>query len=159
MKHPLPSRLAGSFLVLLVAGYAFGVEEARENKFRQLGTLLPTANDYRTASGAPGHEYWHQRADYRIAVELDDATQHLRGSEKITYHNNSPDALEYLWLQLDGNIYSPDSHSVRSSLAPDLDESHRAPQRSRPPAQIRYIDRRLRGFAPCAGRRTQRGRE
>src|ERR687883_1210805 len=75
------------------------------DKFRQLEEILPTPNEYRTASGAPGHKYWQQRADYSIDVELDDAAQSLTGRETITYYNNSPDALTYLWLQLDQNIF------------------------------------------------------
>ena len=73
------------------------------NRFEQLGTILPTPNNYRTASGAPGHEYWQQRADYDISAYLDEDKLNLKGSETITYYNNSPDELEYLWIQLDEN--------------------------------------------------------
>jgi hypothetical protein len=76
------------------------------NKFEQLGTILPTANEYRTASGAPGPKYWQQRADYNIKCELDEANLLLKGSETITYYNNSPDVLNYIWLQLDENEHS-----------------------------------------------------
>ena len=71
------------------------------NKFEQLGTILPDANTYRTASGAPGHEYWQQRADYQIQATLDEKKQYLHGEETITYFNNSPDILTYIWLQID----------------------------------------------------------
>ena len=84
------------------------------NKFRQLKTELATPNAYRTGSGAPGHEYWQQQADYDMAVEIDDQTQKLSGTATITYHNNSPDALEYLWLQLDQNVRAPESMSDRA---------------------------------------------
>ncbi len=80
-----------------------------EDKFRQLDELLPTPNAYRTASGAPGHAYWQQQADYKINVRLDDATQSLAATETITYINNSPDTLTYLWLQLDQNRFKRDS--------------------------------------------------
>ncbi len=80
-----------------------------DSKFRQLGTELPTPNVYRTASGAPGHEYWQQKADYVIEVELDDENQKITGSEKVTYYNQSPDPLRYIWLQLDQNVRSIDS--------------------------------------------------
>ena len=70
-------------------------------KFEQLGTMLPTPNAYRTASGAPGIDYWQQRADYKIDVTIDDENQMLYGEEIITYFNNSPDVLRYLWVQLD----------------------------------------------------------
>jgi hypothetical protein len=76
------------------------------NKFEQLGTILPTPNEYRTASGAPGPKYWQQRCDYDIKCELDEKNLKLTGSETITYYNNSPDHLTYLWLQLDENQHS-----------------------------------------------------
>lgn len=76
------------------------------NKFEQLGTILPSPNEQRTASGAPGTKYWQQRVDYDIKCELDEANNKLTGSETITYYNNSPDVLEYLWFQLDENQHS-----------------------------------------------------
>jgi hypothetical protein len=76
------------------------------NRFEQLGTILPTPNEYRTASGAPGNKYWQQRADYNIKCELDEANLKLKGSETVTYYNNSPDVLTYIWLQLDENEHS-----------------------------------------------------
>ncbi|MFT2008260.1 M1 family metallopeptidase [Pontibacter sp. 13R65] len=85
--------------------------QAQDTKFGQLGQELPTPNTYRTASGAPGHQYWQQRADYNIKVELNDQNQSVTGSETITYTNNSPDVLTYLWLQLDQNIFEPNSMS------------------------------------------------
>jgi len=76
------------------------------NKFEALGTILPTPNEYRTASGAPGPKYWQQRCDYDIKATLNEDKQWLTGSETITYFNNSPDELTYLWLQLDENEHS-----------------------------------------------------
>ncbi|MEO5593112.1 MAG: M1 family metallopeptidase [Chitinophagaceae bacterium] len=76
------------------------------NKFEQLGTILPTPNEYRTASGAPGPKYWQQRCDYDIKAELDEPNYKLNGSETVTYFNNSPNELTYLWLQLDENEHS-----------------------------------------------------
>ncbi len=73
------------------------------NRFEQLGTILQDPNTFRSASGAPGSEYWQQRADYNINVELDDVKQRINGSETVTYFNNSPDPLTYIWLQLDEN--------------------------------------------------------
>lgn len=78
-------------------------ESNHGNKFEQLGTILPTPNVYRTASGAPGHEYWQQKADYDIKVKLDEENFSVKANETITYHNNSPDDLDYLWMQLDEN--------------------------------------------------------
>jgi hypothetical protein len=82
-----------------------------QTKFAQLDVELPTPNQYRTAGGAPGSNYYQQKADYKIAITIDDATQRLTGEETITYTNNSPDKLEYLWLQLDQNIYDINSDS------------------------------------------------
>jgi hypothetical protein len=94
------------FITLVVSYSAFS-----QKKFAQLDLELPTPNDYRTASGAPGHGYYQQKADYKMNLTIDDATQKLYGVETITYTNNSPDQLSYLWLQLDQNIYSQDSDS------------------------------------------------
>ncbi len=81
------------------------------NKFEQLGTILPDANTYRTASGAPGHQYWQQKADYEIDVFLNEKELKIEGKQKITYTNNSPDELMYLWLQLDENQHHPNAES------------------------------------------------
>ncbi|MEZ4786531.1 MAG: M1 family metallopeptidase [Flavobacterium haoranii] len=81
-----------------------------ENKFRQLNEeIMASPNMYRSASGAPGPEYYQQKADYKMNLELDDKNAKLYGSETITYHNNAPDKLEYLWLQLDQNMRAPQS--------------------------------------------------
>ncbi len=92
----------------------------RTSAFRQLEELLPTPNSYRTASGAPGHAYWQQQVDYAIDVTLDDQKQQIHGVERITYMNQSPDTLSYLWLQLDANIYRPDADAVLTAPAPAL---------------------------------------
>ncbi len=83
--------------------------QVRVDKFKQLDEEWPTPNNYRNAAGAPAHQYWQQKADYVINVELDDDKQRIMGEETITYTNNSPDALSYLWLQLDQNIFAPNS--------------------------------------------------
>lgn len=87
------------------------------NKFEQLGQMLQDPNTYRSASGAPGPQYWQQRADYDINAELDDARQRINGSETITYFNNSPDPLTYLWIQLDENQHDPlnDNNKINGS--------------------------------------------
>ena len=89
----------------------------QQDKFRQLEEILPTPGTFRTASGAPGHAYWQQKVDYDISIALNDEDQTLSGSEKISYTNNSPDKLKYLWLQLDGNIFRPDSGANRGRTA------------------------------------------
>ena len=94
-------------LALLAPSLLFG----QQNKFAQLGEELPTPNEYRNAAGAPGHNYYQQKADYDIEVILDDKNQKITGEETITYTNNSPDNLEYLWIQLDQNVRALDSDS------------------------------------------------
>jgi len=83
------------------------------NRFEQLGTMISTPNEYRSASGAPGPKYWQQKADYEISATLNDDKQRLDGNETITYTNNSPDPLTYLWLQLDENEHKKDAESAR----------------------------------------------
>jgi len=83
-------------------------------KFAQLETLLPTPSNTRTASGSPGPQYWQQRANYRIKATLDEKNRRLNATAAITYTNNSPDTLSYLWLQLDQNIFKDESLSRRS---------------------------------------------
>ncbi|MCK5704264.1 MAG: M1 family peptidase, partial [Cyclobacteriaceae bacterium] len=110
------------FLVTLVG---YGQDSFEGRKFEQLGTNLPTPNSYRTASGTPGHEYWQQKADYKIDVELNDDDQTISGYEEITYTNNSPDPLSYLWLQLEQNVRNVDSDTystTNSQIKEDLGE-------------------------------------
>jgi hypothetical protein len=102
------------FLIVLVGVYPALVAQDIQNnpgsnhgnKFEQLGSILPTPNEYRTASGAPGPRYWQQRADYDIKCELDEKDLRLKGSESVTYFNNSPNTLTYIWLQLDENQHN-----------------------------------------------------
>lgn len=84
-------------------------QEFSQNKFRKMTTEFATPNQYRTGSGAPGPEYYQNQADYKMDIELDDENQRLTGRETITYHNNSPDELEFLWVQLDQNIRADDA--------------------------------------------------
>ncbi len=102
-----------SLFVVLCTGLAVQAQNIMNNpasnhgnRFEQLGTILPTPNEYRTASGAPGPKYWQQKADYNIKCELDEPNLKLKGSETVTYFNNSPDVLTYIWLQLDENEHS-----------------------------------------------------
>lgn len=110
--------LFGSFLAITVWAQE---ENTNKNKFRQLGQELPTPNVYRNAAGAPGHAYWQQKADYQIDIRLDDENQRIYGEESITYHNNSPDPLDYLWVQLDQNMRSKesDTYKIRSNSMGD----------------------------------------
>jgi hypothetical protein len=85
------------------------------NRFEELDYLLQSPSEYRTASGAPGPKYWQQRADYNIAVELDEPNNKITGTETITYSNNSPDALTYIWMQLDENYHNPEADVNRDN--------------------------------------------
>lgn len=112
-------------LVLLGAVQAFAqqTEQNHAVRFEQLGPMLRTPNVYRTASGAPGHLYWQQKANYVIEVELNDDNRSIKGSETVTYINNSPDQLTYLWIQLDQNNRSKDSDTPKvteSSINPQM---------------------------------------
>ena len=95
-------------------------DDSQGDRFFQIDQWLPTPNDQRTASGAPGPEYWQQRADYQILINLDDANQSLSGVAKIDYHNESPHILSYIWVQLDQNRFAPDARSATASPAPSL---------------------------------------
>jgi hypothetical protein len=103
-------RFCFSLILVLcsVVGYGDDVGSGAR-KFAQMGAELPTANVYRTASGAPGHAYWQQRADYEIDVRLDENKRTITGSEVISYRNNSPDTLRYIWIQLDQNRFADNS--------------------------------------------------
>jgi Peptidase family M1 domain len=87
--------------------------------FRQLDTELPTPNVYRTASGAPGPQYWQQRADHKISVRLDEDKRRISGSQTVTYTNHSPNPLRYIWLQLDQNRFAEGSLDRMSETAMD----------------------------------------
>ena len=101
-------------IVILLSILVFKVSgQENVNKFRQLKDKLATPNVYRTASGAPGHQYYQQQANYEIDVVLDDNRQKITGKEVVTYINNSPDPLEYLWLQLDQNVRAKGSDTKK----------------------------------------------
>ena len=107
--------LLGALCVLSLSVSAQAADAVRqtkgnyEDKFRQLDEVLPTPNTYRNAAGQPGHQYWQQEVDYNISVTLDEAARRLDASQTVTYQNNSPDTLGYLWLQLDQNIFKRNS--------------------------------------------------
>lgn len=104
------TQIVAVIIMVLLTAFAFAQnQQPWKGKFEQLGETLPTPNSYRTGSGAPGPNYWQQRADYEISAEVDDKTQVLTGSEKITYYNNAPEALSFLWLQLDQNVFGPNN--------------------------------------------------
>ena len=109
-------RISIALAVLLLCrfqGIAQHTEQNHAERFEQLGGTLRSPNVYRTASGAPGHMYWQQKADHEIEVELNDENQSIKGWQKVTYHNYSPDPLSYLWIQLDQNERAKDSNTPK----------------------------------------------
>ena len=111
-------------IVLFCSNMAFA-QNTNENKFKQLKEELATPNVFRNAAGAPGPSYYQQQADYKMNIVLDDAKQRIDGKETITYTNNSPDPLSYLWLQLDQNIRIPgsDGQLTNTSTIDDFSSS------------------------------------
>ncbi|SCY71414.1 M1 family metallopeptidase [Flavobacterium caeni] len=109
MRHSLAALVA--FCSLLGHAQQPKNDRERNDKFRQMYDVMATPNMYRTASGAPGPEYYQQQADYKIDIELDDKNTKLYGTEVITYHNNAKEQLDYLWLQLDQNRRARNSQS------------------------------------------------
>ncbi len=103
--------------VLFLPGPVRAQNNTNHSAFRQMHDEFATPNYYRTASGAPGQGYWQQKADYNIRVTLDDRKQKIYGRETITYHNNSPDPLNYLWIQLDQNVREKNSFSRQVSTS------------------------------------------
>jgi hypothetical protein len=121
----MPSKIfrAAFVCALVFASARVGLPQSKttpSDKFRQLEEILPTPNEQRAASGAPGRNYWQQRADYNIKVELDDEHQRITGTETVTYFNQSPDTLAYLWVQLDQNLFAKDADAVLTSTAPSF---------------------------------------
>ena len=132
------SLLVFSLFFVVVASFAQDKQEAKktqqghtdQNKFRQMKDVLATPNDQHTASGAPGHQYTQQKVDYMMNIRLEESTNKIYGDENITYHNNSKDNLEYLWLQLDQNMRADDSktplvssNAAAAFLTPDTFKS------------------------------------
>jgi hypothetical protein len=117
------SLLVFSLFFIVAASVAQDKQEAKktqqghtdQNKFRQMKDVLATPNDQHTASGAPGHQYTQQKVDYMMNIRLEESTNKIYGDENITYHNNSKDNLEYLWLQLDQNMRADDSKTPLAS--------------------------------------------
>ncbi len=110
-------------MFLGTSAWAQVVTSNHGNRFEQLERMLRDPSMYRSASGAPGPKYWQQRADYIIEATLNDENQRLDGYETITYYNNSPDPLDYLWLALDENVRQPDNDSYKfdeSSIRPRM---------------------------------------
>ena len=116
MTRDLKNIIYSFFSVFILIGGKLSAQEINydRNVFESIDEVLPTANKYRSASGAPGSEYYQQKADYKIKASLDEINNKIVGEEIITYTNNSPDKLSYVWVQLDQNIRS--KNSLRSKI-------------------------------------------
>ena len=110
-----------------------------KNKFRQMYDLLATPNMYRTASGAPGPEYYQQQADYKMDIELDDKNTKIYGTETITYTNNAKESLDYLWIQLDQN------RAAKTSKSPLVENSKVDPAISVGGFSKKYLEEKFDG--------------
>lgn len=118
------------------------------DKFRQLDESLPTPNVYRNAAGEPGHAYWQQQVDYKIDAHLDEEKRRLSAEQDITYYNNSPDTLKYLWLQLDQNIFKNDSMSELTNTFAGVGRRGPVTQNSKgnQPAKLSFAELRRQQF-------------
>ena len=117
IKRLAPALLAVLFVQPAIAQDMIGSEKDKVRKFRQLGETLPSPNAYRSASGAPGPLYWQQQVDYVIDAKLDENKQRITASMDVTYTNNSPDTLSYVWLALDQNRFKDGSLARTSETA------------------------------------------
>ncbi|MBF11112.1 MAG: aminopeptidase [Flavobacteriaceae bacterium] len=108
-----------NLILLVLISFYLGAQvkqgHTNKNKFRQLYDQFSDPNKYHNAAGAPGVEYYQQKVDYVMDIELDDKNSKLYGEERITYTNNSPDYLPYLWLQLDQNIRKKGSPALEKN--------------------------------------------
>jgi hypothetical protein len=123
------------FALLIPAVVAAQDQKKWQGKFEQLDQLLPTPNEYRSGSGAPGSKYWQQRADYVIDAEIDEPNNKLIGKETITYYNNSPETLKFLWLQLDQNVNKKENEDFGGLFG--------GPRDSLPTLYMQYITRAI----------------
>ncbi len=109
---------------------ADSTDRTNQSYFRALPDW-PGANQFRDAQGHPGPNYWQQRVDYVIRTRLDTVQHRVSGTARVTYHNNAPTTLTYLWFQLDQNIEQPDSRAALSQPA--------IPQTSLPPQAQSFL--------------------
>ena len=108
---------------VILIGLAFGGGDGRPDAFRQLDEVLPTPDLVRTATGRPGPDYWQQQVDYQIAVTIDEKNARITGQETITYHNQSPDTLPYLWVHLEPSLVRPSAQGALMARAPNMNDT------------------------------------
>jgi Peptidase family M1 domain len=133
-------------ILILPLLFSFFLTQAQvnPNKFQPMTWEFPTANESRLASGAPGPAYWQQQVDYKMALTLEEGTQMVRGEETITYHNRSPHTLTYLWVQLDQNLFAPNSLHFKmmegsETLMPTLMDMQARPGLQAPGCNIDFV--------------------
>ncbi len=116
--------LIGFALIAVCSASAFSQLHINQNIFKQLTEELPTPNSYRTASGRPGPDYYQQQVDYVMNIVLDEKEKIVSGTETITYHNNSPETMTYLWLQMDQNIREQNSFGSKTATSKMANQAH-----------------------------------
>ncbi|MBT3243033.1 MAG: M1 family metallopeptidase [Bacteroidetes bacterium] len=116
--------ITGFALMITFSAALFSQDHVNKNIFRQLTEELPSPNSYRTASGHPGPDYFQQQVDYKMEITLDENDKVISGVEMITYYNNSPQTLTYLWLQLDQNIREPNSLGSKIAQSTMRNQEH-----------------------------------
>lgn len=115
MRTVLAAVLALTTAAFAQSGAQTGNQAWEDRPYEAFAPLdLPTPNAFRLGSGAPGPQYWQQRVDYTINATLDAESQRLSATLEATYHNNSPDPLTFLWIQLEQNLFKPDSIGTRT---------------------------------------------
>ena len=114
MRRSLHALTPAAFATVVLAAALRAQSVADTSLFRPLD--LPTPNAYRSAGGQPGPAYWQNRANYAIEASLDTAKNEIRGTARILYENHSPDALDFLWLQVEQNLFAPGS--INEATAP-----------------------------------------
>jgi len=103
-----------TYLLFFVVFSLHAQNQPWQGKFEPIDHMIAPPNSYRTASGAPGNAYWQQRADYKIKAVLDEKNNTITGEETITYFNNSPDDLSYVWIQLEQNVNKKENEDFGS---------------------------------------------
>ena len=117
MKKIQRFAIAGLILVVLPGARLLAQTTSNYDPHELFGPYFFTTNgnEYRSAGGQPGPKYWQNRADYLIRATLNEEDTTIRGEVTIDYTNNSPDKLDFLWLQLDQNLFRPDSRGAATT--------------------------------------------
>ncbi|MGM0529100.1 MAG: M1 family metallopeptidase [Bacteroidota bacterium] len=112
------------YVFMFISWCVYSQDNVNRNIFRQLTDELPTPNRYRTVTGRPGPDYFQQKVDYKMKITLNEDEKIVSGTGTITYHNNSPENLSYLWFQLDQNIREKDSYGSKIATSEMSESEH-----------------------------------